>query len=365
MNRGASTRSSRVIAVTLISALFSVALSAIPQETSAQITSVQTNQVLPLGGNNCTALTAYSFTAYVYDGALHSFEFTVSDNSYVAISGTLGGESIPFLFMTRRYDSTNALRVHVDVETTPIFGTLPLSVTLLSAKEGGGLVCMSFVAMVAASTDGSSAPVSVVAPSSPTPISQVPAPVTPAPVSPTPSAGQQTEGEPATPATSTVGESAEEGSTQPSVVSSFQNKLVELCATGNAPRLWVVLLTVFAVIMVIAALVQPPASWGYSTTQRAATLVAPFVLLAAFWYFAESCRVSPWILAVAIFLLLAGLVAVYREHRFVKEYWEGAVSFFGTPEVPKQTPPPVSIKQTTMITPPPQPKKPTSPPEVK
>lgn len=370
MTRGAFAPKSRALAIVLISTMLCAALSSIPQEAAAQIAAVQTQQLLPPGGNTCVPLTAYGFTPYIYDGALHSFEFSVSDKSYVAISGTLGGKPIPFLFMTRRSDSGGALRIHVDVETTPIVGTLPLSVSLLSAQGSGGVVCMSFVAMVAASGGQAPASIQTVTPPLTTPVSITPSvpSVTPSPIGGGQVIGGAASNEEATNTTPNIGGEAEEAadtSTGLSVVSSFQNKLVALCAAGNAPRLWIVLLTVFAVIMVIAALIQPPVAWGYSANQRVATLVAPLILLVAFWYFAESCRVSPWVLGAALLLGLVGILGIYRDHTLVKQYTKHAVSFFTTPEAPKSSVPSVSIKQTTMITPPPQQKRPPAPPELK
>src|SRR3989344_8081280 len=135
----------RVAAIDFISAAFCVSLSVFPSSISADIVGTQTRALIAVAGSACVPLSAYGFTPYVYDGALHSFEFTVPDSSYVALTGTVGNTPIPFQFMTRRGDAADALRVHVDISTTPIHGMLPLSVTLLSAQGTGQSVCMSIV----------------------------------------------------------------------------------------------------------------------------------------------------------------------------------------------------------------------------
>src|SRR3989344_4948306 len=145
----------RIAAAAFISATFCVSLSAFPSAIAADTISTETRQVFPTGSNTCVPLSAYSFTPYIYEGALHSFEFTVPDNSYVALTGSVGNTPIPFRFMTRRGDAADALRVHVDISTTPIPGMLPLSVTLMSAR-GGQSVCMSTVVMTTSSASISS-----------------------------------------------------------------------------------------------------------------------------------------------------------------------------------------------------------------
>ena len=159
----------RIVAITLISVMFSVAFAAFPGGAAADISSVRTQQLLPVGGNTCTPLSAYDFAPYVYDKTLHSFAFTVSNSSYVALAGSVGGTSVPFYLMTRHGDAMGALRVHVDIPTTPVSEGLLLSVTLVSAQGGGQPVCMSTVSMMVSGTTGSaegSVSVSTTAPTS-------------------------------------------------------------------------------------------------------------------------------------------------------------------------------------------------------
>src|SRR3989344_5417979 len=96
---------------------------------------VQTAQLLPPGANTCAPAVVSGFTPYMYEGALHSFEFTVADSSYVAIVASVGSIDIPFNQMSRQV-TQSGVRIHADLATTPIRAALPITVTMLSAKGG-------------------------------------------------------------------------------------------------------------------------------------------------------------------------------------------------------------------------------------
>ena len=359
----------RIAAAAFISATFCVSLSAFPSAIAADTISTETRQVFPTGSNTCVPLSAYSFTPYIYEGALHSFEFTVPDNSYVALTGSVGNTAIPFRFMTRRGDAADALRVHVDISTTPIPGMLPLSVTLMSAR-GGQSVCMSTVVMTTSSASISSSatppqtstevmgasvpPVTVVEPQ---PISTIEEPVLtpddtvaieePAGEVSDSAASIGTDAETTAPTTSTT-------STKGEVVASLnlasiQDRIVESCvAEDGASRLWILLLATYAIVTAIAVFAKLPASRMYSAGQRTATVVTPFVLLLGFWYFVESCRTS-WAPVVAILVVLAGLIGVFWDDSRLAPYTTRIKSL-----VKKQTSvTPAATKNAPMITPPP------------
>src|SRR3989338_9088495 len=136
----------RLILAIIITGVGIVATSVVfPSHVSAAEVSVQTAQLLPPGSNTCAPLAASGFTPYVYDNALHAFELTLQDSSYVAVVGTVGNTNIPLNQMGRRIDASGALRVHVDLPTTPIGRTLPITITFLSAKGPGLPVCVSVV----------------------------------------------------------------------------------------------------------------------------------------------------------------------------------------------------------------------------
>ncbi|MBI4079717.1 hypothetical protein HY414_00615 [Candidatus Kaiserbacteria bacterium] len=93
-----------------------------------------------------------------------------------------------------------------------------------------------------------------------------------------------------------------------------QNILKDICAGAGADRLWFILLAIFVAIVAFAVFGQsqlPPAMRTQEWT--AAAIVVPFLLLFGLWYFAESCRTSPWVPVIATIIALAGLAIAFWE----------------------------------------------------
>lgn len=309
-----SVRSS--IAIIIICSL-SLLLGLAPSKARADELSVKTAQILPMGGNSCGQLSVSGFTPFIYDGALNAFEFTVTDSSYVAVAGSAGKTSIPFNQMTRRLDQSGNLRIHADIDSTPIGQGIVVIVTMLAAKSAPQVVCISIVSGTTGNTG--TAPVSPIPSPSPIPgpahgPSPIPSPA-PSPISKgggttgtKPSTGTKIVMTPPSPTPSKV-------SPTPSAaapVSSTQNILKTICAGGGASRLWFILLAIYAIIVAAAVFGQPqlPAAMR-SQEWVAAAIVVPFLLLFGLWYFAESCRVSAWVPAIATLIALAGLAAAF------------------------------------------------------
>ena len=288
----------------LAATTFAVLLAAFPVKASALETSVvttQTTQVLPVGGNSCAPITATNFTPYIYEGALHSFEFTLPDASYVAVLGSMGNTSLPFQLMSRRVSSSGMLRIHVDVKTTPIVGTLPLKVTLLSARSGSP-VCLTVVSMTVGSGPVTipANPVVNTVPTTPSTVSAAPAPK-PSPV----------------PSTTTAQQVLTTTSTAGSVVSTLQNPLRNVCASdAGAYRLWLILLVLYTLIVGLALWAEFPMSMAWARTpERIATIILVFLLLLlAFWYFSISCRAALWMPLLAFLIAVLGLLAAFWNH---------------------------------------------------
>ena len=314
------------IAVRLILAILGigvgiVAVNAVfPSYTFAAEVSVQTAQLLPPGSNTCAPLSVSGFTPYIYDNALHAFEVTLQDSSYVAIVGTAGDTSIPLNLMGRRIDASGALRIHADVATTPIRGALPITVTLLSAKGPGLPVCVS---VITTTLLGAYSPVLIpsgpayipAGPSSgvnPSPAPKPSAPTATGPVSQTrptstPSTGDKSDNKSQPKAVGSV-------ATSLAVTQNVLNALKSVCSPNNAPILWIALLAIYAVFVV--ALVfgkskMPP--FMHSQESTAAAIVVPFLLLFGLWYFAESCRINAWAPAIATIIALAALAVAFWE----------------------------------------------------
>jgi len=306
----------------------SIAFAVPAQAQTIDATLVQTSQLLPPGGNSCAQLPVTGFTPYVYDGALHAFEFDVPDSSYVAIGGTVGDTVIPFNHLLRMTNGAGNLRVHADIATTPIQGSLIVSVTMLSAKGPTQPVCMSVV-ISGVADQGGTAPVTAT-PSTPS------IPATPAPsVSETPEEVIDEESIEEEPTTDDEEESMEETSaTSTSAVTTMANSISDYCLGGGALKLWIILLVVYALVVLGTILGQPKLPTTFRSQEWTATaIVVPFLLLFGFWYFAESCRTSAWIPVAATVIALAGLSAAF---------WERKGS--GTPPSPSTT-----VKSTNVI----------------
>ncbi|OGG52448.1 hypothetical protein A2851_05415 [Candidatus Kaiserbacteria bacterium RIFCSPHIGHO2_01_FULL_53_29] len=310
-----------LLLVLATSALF-VSLSAFPMKVSALEIPTQTQQVLPPGSNTCAALSAKDFTPYIYNGALHSFEFTIPDASYVALLGSVGNTPLPFVLMTRRVEASGVVRVHVDIATTPIRGTLPLRVTLFSARTGQP-VCAAVVSMSVGSgpIGGGSSPITQTPPATPvtysgstysnfsntsgsdntTPTSDTTA--TDSDTLSSASSSQEAETVSATPTSSVVG--------------TMQNTFKSICASdASAYRLWLILLVLYALIVGAALWAEFPMSvpWARTPERIATIILVLLLLLLGFWYFSVSCRAALWMPLVAFLIAVLGLLAAFWNH---------------------------------------------------
>ncbi|OGG79122.1 hypothetical protein A3A39_00660 [Candidatus Kaiserbacteria bacterium RIFCSPLOWO2_01_FULL_54_13] len=295
----------------LIGVLIVLTALTIPSWTLASEVSVQTVQLLPPGSNTCTQAVVSGFTPYVYDGTLHALEFTVSDSSYVAIIGAAGSTGIPFNQITRRIEQSGAVRIHADVATTQIRGSLPVAVTLLSAKTGQP-VCIS---VVSTSIAGEGAP--LVTPPAPIP-SPTPTGGTSGVTKPKPSTGGAAATPPPKPSAGLGKDITATGTKATSAaVAAAQTILKDICSSAaGALRLWVILLLAYALIALIAIAGQPQMPPALRTQEWiAAAIVVPFLLLFGLWYFVESCRTSPWIPVIATVIALVGLSAAFWERK--------------------------------------------------
>lgn len=281
-------------------ALFSLLVVATPSKASALAVVSETQQVLPLGSNTCAPIRISNFTPYIYDNALNSFEFSVGDASYVAIGGSVGDTSVPLRLMTRLPDSSGGVRIHVDVDTTPLTNTVPITITLLSARTGEPM-CASIVATnlgsgptVASNT--SAAPASVPVPS----------------VNP---AGSYTNtNHPASGGKAGPGTTGVTSATSASIV---QNSLKSLCeSAAGAFRLWLIMLVLYALAVGVLLWLEFPVSWAWAQTpERVASIILSLlVLILGFWYFSPTCRAALWMPLVAFLIAVLGLLAAFWNH---------------------------------------------------
>ncbi len=277
---------------------------AFPRQTSAAELSVQTAQLLPLGGSTCAPLVVSGFTPYTYDGALHSFEFSLQDSSYVAVFGSAGNTSVPFNLMTRRAGPSGSVRIHADIVATLVAGNLPVRITLLSAKGPGQPVCIAVVTTSVLSSGS----VATILPPIVSPVA------TPRPVIAPAKPAQTTGGELTKSTTPTA---TTDVAVTSSVVANAKDALKNMCAAGGgSARLWFFLLAVYALVVCAALFWRPPqVPLAYNKEWVAGAILIPFVLLFGFWYLVETCRASPWAPTIAVLIALAGLATAFWNDR--------------------------------------------------
>ncbi len=282
---------------TFVVGLISLLAFAMPAFTAAQVI-VQTSQILPPGANTCPILTTQGIVAHVRDGALHSFDVTVGNPTYVAVLAQVGDQTLPFRYMTRFNHGGGFLRHHVDMDTTTIHGAIPVTLTLLSSPAGSP-TCISIISFSVA-PDGTIVAPGVSGGSVPQTTGGTPH------VSMKPTTGgtsQQPTSSYATTSTSTSVSPIDGG-----VVARLQS----LCKGNGALQLWFLLLAIYVVIAALTALAKPPLAQK-SPWVPLGLILAPLVVLLCFWYFAPTCRAAGWIPAASIIIAVAALLVAFRE----------------------------------------------------
>ncbi|MEN9413493.1 MAG: hypothetical protein RLZZ342_580 [Candidatus Parcubacteria bacterium] len=304
-------------------ALIGFAFSFIPVQAHAA-TQVAVDQVLPPQGESCPVVGASDVRPYIYEGALHSFDITISDSSFVAVAAQVGDQVVPFNQVTRYVDAQGALHLHVDVATNPLVSDTLVSVTLMSAYSGQSrATCTATVTSV---VPAQVAPVAVppvtlpegnegayipgagdaeypaqttnespvaVEPMYPwghvsyTETTQKPAPkpvtVTPAPVKPIPTLVTAT------------------------------HSLANVCTSGAGPaKVWGLLLVLYAAFVALLASMRKKAGeseldWSIPLT------VLSFLGLLFFWYLSAVCRTGAWAPILATIIACAGLIVMTFE----------------------------------------------------
>lgn len=302
--------------VSVVSILFTGMFLMIPASAFAAEITGQAVQILPQGGNSCATVSVGGFKPYIYGGSLDTFEFTVSDPSYTALVATVGNTSVPFNFMTRRVDSAGVLHILVSLNSTPVIGTLPIKITLLSAKGAGQPVC----ALVASASVGSGALQTITGSGSGgagtsggTPTGMT-ATSYGAYAKATPEAGPvATEEKP----TVTTSPTPTASTSLLGTVAKTSESMKNLCASqSGAIGLWIILLALYAIIIAALLWASWPASWAWVRTAEwlTAGILTPLVILLAFWYAIASCRGTWWIPVAAFVIAIAGLFAAFWNH---------------------------------------------------
>lgn len=280
-------------------ALFSLA----PLAAHADV-AIHVDQVVPPQGESCAVLGATEIMPYIYDGALHSFDVTVSDPSYVVLSAEVGGASVPFSQVSRWFDQAQGVRMHVDIESRYLLNDTPITVTLMSAHSGPqGATCIATITSVVPAVSGAAIPAGPAAPSEPQPTVHAPQTQAGYPWShitygskPKPAAPV-----PVKPATSSA-------TSAPALVTAIHS-LGDLCTAQSGPaKLWIVLLVLYAIF--VWFLVSQKRGAGESRDWSVALVVAAFLGLLFFWYISAACRTGSWAPILATIIACAGLIAL-------------------------------------------------------
>lgn len=275
-----------------------------PAPATAAELSIKTAQVIPPGGTHsaCIPVQASNFVAHVYGGKLHSFDFSLSDPSYVAVAASAGDTGIPFNLMTRRIDQTGALITHVDMPATAVGTGLPITVTLLSARGAPLPVCLT---SVSTAVPGAVPHVYPAASGSSTRTSTPAASVTEEPeAQESKTESGQGSASVALPIISNIG-------------TSIGQAIRGACATPTASqRTWLILLLAYLVVIGVTLWAEFPLSLpALRTPERAAGIIMVLLLfLLAFWYFSEACRTAAWMPLTAILIAALGVLAAFRNH---------------------------------------------------
>lgn len=288
----------------LVVASVILALSMSPAAASAAELSTQTAQVIPPGGSGCPSVTASSFIPYVYDNKLTGFDFVVPDPAYVAVAASVGNTGIPFYQMTRRIDAQGNLKMHVDVPSTTISGTVPITITMLSARSNQP-VCLASVSTT------------LVGPSYiPTTSVKPVVPVVSSSPKPKPVVATSTQQSPAT-SSQVAASSTENPAVVGSVFASIGQAFKGACATPlAAQRTWLILLLAYMLIVGLALWAEyPMAIPSMRTPERVAGIILVLLLwFLGFWYFSAECRTALWMPLVAVLIAILGLLAAFRNH---------------------------------------------------
>ncbi|MBI5470602.1 hypothetical protein HY968_04795 [Candidatus Kaiserbacteria bacterium] len=270
---------------------------------SASANTVLPSQILPPGQNACAAITLSDIQAHVYNGSLDSFDFTVSDPSYVAIAASAGDVSVPFYFMTRWANADGSLRMHVDMPESPRGPDVTIRVTLLAALKDSTGASQTCAYSLSGLVTGIMAPTPYV------PIVSYEYPSDTVTTMPPPVITEGDKGgdiggiQGTTSSTTTVPQIETTGAV------TATNALNNLCLVGGASKLWAILLVLYLIFVLTLVLQKFDEASLYSREWNVALILAIFVGLLLFWYVSAQCRTGSWAPALATLIAIVGLIA--------------------------------------------------------
>ena len=271
---------------------------------SATATTVMPAQVLPPStGQACEPITFSDIQAHVYSGSLDSFDITLSDPSYVAVSTAVNEQPVPYNYVTRWPNSDGSVRMHVDIQSTSLTRDIPIQITFLSAHNsllGIPVTCVFTIPAKVVSGGTTSLGGTSVGQGTGTGASGSTA------TTPSTSGNNGQVWHPIKTPPATNASSSGSTSTNPAIVSATSS-LGNLCVDGGSSKLWVVLLILYALFVITLCAQQ------FDTASRIrewniALILAVFLGLLVFWYVSAVCRTGPWAPAITTLIAVAGLL---------------------------------------------------------
>ena len=269
---------------------FLVTFSFLPLSLAAK--TVAPLQIIPPGhGKTCSPITSSEIRSYVYSDNLDSFDVTISDFRYVAVSASVGGSLIPFRYATRWLEQGGGIKTHFDVPPTPLKKNIPIEVTFLSVQQdatGASVTCLYSISGI---VSGSGASISEEGSAQ----------------YPSGSSGGNSQ------SSGNSGQLPEEGSAsstegvQNAGIVGATSALGALCAHGGGSRLWFVLLVLYVVFVVLLCIQKKEAGPAIKEW-NIVLILAVFLGLLVFWYMSAMCRAGFWTPILATLIAVGGLL---------------------------------------------------------
>ncbi len=279
---------------------------------SAAANTVQPVQILPPGsGKTCAPVTLSDIQAHIYNGYLDSFDVTISDPSYIAISTSVNNSVVGLNYVTRWAHADGSIKMHVDLQSIRMNKDVPIAITFMATRadaSGNSITCLfnvpaSIGAVQIQSVGGTAGQVSTGSGQG-TGQGQV-RPIQVPPTTP-PTARPVSTTDTPTPIGTGSGTASATGTNNPGVVAAMSS-LGNLCTDGGSARLWIVLLVLFALFTFTLSVRRLEATTNVRDW-NIGLILAVFVGLLIFWYTSAVCRAGPWAPALATLITIVGLL---------------------------------------------------------
>ena len=231
------------------------------------------------------------FKPYVYEGDLHSFDYTVvGDGTPVATATVVGGNALESRFTTYwKTDTAQATKIHVDVPSWyGIAGEVHIMVSVMTATGVGCVVQKEFVVQLPVRHIDAVVPVTH--PTQPAQQTGTPSTVRPVEKGET----SETDKNPDTNGKGAIG--------SPSVGAMSGDKCI------SWPKMTWIFLTLICIVAVFVIVDSLPYLLAGNGVRFAVVLLVMFLVLLALWFMFDRCREHRWFPIAVTVLTLGTLV---------------------------------------------------------